>query len=83
MDNVTSLHPDKSDLMNFYEVVGADSVVIWGGENESQAVMYLRKSPVGSRMLVSGWVTDEEEAHMIVRPLDVTHLVTATIASFL
>lgn len=83
MDNVTSLHPNKSDLMNFYEVVGTDGVAIWGGENESEAVIYLRKSPVGSRMLVSGWVSDEEEAQMIVRPLDVTHLVTATIASYL
>ena len=83
MDNVTSLHPNKSDITNFYEVVGVGGEAIWGGENESEAVIYLRKSPVGSRMLVSGWVSDEEEAQMIVRPLDVTHLVTATIASYL
>jgi len=83
MSNVTSLHPNKSDLINLYEVVDTDGEAIWGGENESEAVMYLRKSPVGSRMLVSGWASDEEDAHLVGQPLDVTHLVTATIASYL
>lgn len=75
MNNVISLHPPKSNIINLYEVVGEDGIAIWGGNDTNQAIQYLRQSPAGSRLLVSGWESDEEDAHLIGQSLDITKLV--------
>jgi hypothetical protein len=79
MGEVISFHPTKSGLTSFYEVVGPDGVDVWGGENSPEAIRYFRLSPIGSRLLVSGWELDDEDAHIVGRPLDITEMVTAII----
>jgi hypothetical protein len=79
MGEIISFHPPKSGLTSFYEVVGPDGVDVWGGENSPEAIRYFRLSPIGSRLLVSGWELDDEDAHIVGRPLDITELVKAVI----
>ena len=72
-----SIHPPKSDLILFYEVVEAGGENTWGGADAGQAIQWLTHSPVGSRILVSAWDSDEEDAHLVGQTLDITEIVKA------
>jgi phage gp46-like protein len=75
--NVYTIHPKKSDLILFYEVVEPDGSNTWGGANAEQAIQWLVNSPTGSRILVSAWDSDEEDAHLVGQTLDITDIVKA------
>jgi len=77
MSNVIAFHPRKSDLILLYEVVDASGVAEWGGECPEEALKWVAKSPTATRILVSGWESDEEDAQLVGQPLDVTELVKA------
>jgi len=72
-----SIHPPKSDLILFYEVVEAGGENTWGGADAGQAIQWLTHAPVGSRILVSAWDSDEEDAHLVGQTLDITEIVRA------
>jgi hypothetical protein len=72
---MTSFHPKEYDLINLYEVTDQQGIALWGGNNQSEAInWYLRGNKVG-RILVSAWDSDEEDAYMIGRPIDITDIV--------
>jgi len=75
MSNVVAFHPRRSSLILLYEVVGEDGVPEWGGEHPDQALEWMDNSPTATRILVSGWDSDEEEAHLVGEPLDITAIV--------
>ena len=75
MSNVYSIHPPKSDLILLYEVVGEDGKAEWGGNSEAEALAWIARSPTATRILVSGWESDEEDAHLVGQPLDITAIV--------
>lgn len=75
MSNVIAFHPRKSDLILLYEVVGEDGKPEWGGERASEALEWVANSPTATRILVSGWDSDEEDAHLVGQPLDITEIV--------
>ena len=77
VNNVYTLHPPKSDLILFYEVVEAEGENTWGGADAGQAIQWLAHAPVGSRLLVSAWDSDEEDAHLVGQTLDITEIVRA------
>ena len=77
MGDVISFHPPKSSLILLYEVVGEDGNAEWGGERPEEALAWIANSPTATRILVSGWESDEEDAHLVGQPLDVTDLVKA------
>lgn len=77
MSNIYTLHPPKSDLILFYEVVEPNGANTWGGANAEQAIQWLVNSPTGSRILVSAWDSDEEDAHLVGQTLDITEIVRA------
>lgn len=77
MSNVYTIHPPKSDLILFYEVVEPDGANTWGGANAEQAIQWLANSPTGSRLLVSAWDSDEEDAHLVGQTLDISEIVRA------
>jgi hypothetical protein len=72
-----SIHPKKSDLILFYEVVEAEGENTWGGADAGQAIQWLTHAPVGSRILVSAWDSDKEDAHLVGQTLDITEIVKA------
>lgn len=75
MSNVISFHPRNSPLILLYEVVDDAGNAEWGGERPEEALKWIAHSPTAKRILVSGWDSDEENAHLVGQPLDVTDLV--------
>ena len=78
MNNIYTLHPPKSDLVLFYEVIEPTSKgeqVRWGGGDVKSAMQWLYLAPPGSRLLVSAWDSDEEDAHLVGQTIDITPIV--------
>lgn len=75
MDNIISFHPRKSNLILLYEVVGEDGKPEWGGERAGEALQWIANSPTAARILVSGWDSEGEDAHLVGQPLDITEIV--------
>ena len=80
MDNIINFHPPKYDLINLYEVTDAEGTAQWGGEKPFEAVDWYTRASIGSRILVSAWSSDEEDAQLIGQPVDITHIINQAIA---
>jgi hypothetical protein len=76
-DNIYTIHPKKSELILFYEVVTPEGENEWGGANAEHCIQWLSLAPSGSRVLVSAWDSDEEDAHLVGQTLDITEIVRA------
>lgn len=68
--------------INFYEVTDQQGVAVWGGGDVHDAIQFFRQS-VGSRLFVSVWESDSEDARLIGSPIEITHLIVATISDSL
>lgn len=79
MNNVIKID-SKIKQYNFYEVANPTGIAIWGGESSLEAIRWLRRSPAESRVWVSVWDSEEEEARATTNPIDITSIVLATIA---
>jgi hypothetical protein len=75
MTNVYTIHPPKSELILFYEVVEPEGENTWGGASCIEAIQWLFLAPKGSRLLISAWDSDEEDAHLVGQTIDVTDLI--------
>jgi hypothetical protein len=75
MSNVIPFHPPKSELILLYEVVDESGNAEWGGNSEREALAWVAKSPTAVRILVSGWESDADDAHLVGQPLDITAMV--------
>ena len=79
MSNIIAFHPAKYDLINLYEVTDAEGIAQWGGEKPHEAVDWYTRASIGSRVLVSAWSSDEEDAVLIGQPIDITHIINQAI----
>ena len=78
MSNIYTIHPLKSELILLYEVVDKQGRGLWGGEDSSTAIKWLRLNlRDDARLLVSAWDSDEEDAHLVGQTLDITEIVKA------
>jgi hypothetical protein len=75
--NIYTIHPPKSELILFYEVLTPEGENEWGGANAEHCIQWLSLAPSGSRVLVSAWDSDEEDAHLVGQTLDITEIVRA------
>jgi hypothetical protein len=75
--NIYTIHPKKSDLILFYEVVTPEGENEWGGANAEHAIQWLSLAPREARILVSAWDSDEEDAHLVGQTIDITEIVRA------
>jgi hypothetical protein len=82
MSNVISFK-GKTTNVTFYEVVDEQGIAIWGGEDTTECVSYWRNGPINSRIFVTSWSEDGEDAALVGEPIDVTYLVLATITNTL
>jgi hypothetical protein len=73
--NIYTIHPKKSELILFYEVTTPDGENEWGGASCIEAMQWLSLAPTGSRLLISAWDSDEEDAHLVGQTIDVTDLI--------
>jgi len=75
MSNIIPFHPRRSPLILLYEVVDEWGNAEWGGNSEKEALAWIANSPTATRILVSGWSTDDDDAYLIGEPLDITTIV--------
>jgi len=80
MSNVVELRNGAVKRVIFYEVSDAQGLAIWGGESPLEALKWYRNSPTDSKIWVSEWLTDEEDAREMMSPIELTPLVLSTIA---
>jgi hypothetical protein len=82
MNNVISFK-GKTTNVTFYEVVDPQGIAIWGGGDTNECVKYWRNSPVDSRIFVTAWAEEGEDASIVGEPIDVTFLALASITNTL
>ena len=81
MSNVVELRNGSVKRIIFYEVSDAQNLAIWGGESPSEALKWYRESPLDSKIWVSEWLTDEEDAKEVSPQIEITSIVLSTIAN--
>jgi hypothetical protein len=81
MSNVLELRNGALKRIIFYEVSDAQNLAIWGGESPSEALKWYRESPLDSKIWVSEWLTDDEDAREVSPQIEITSIVLSTIAN--
>jgi hypothetical protein len=80
MTNVVELPNRNKITVVFYEVSDPQNIAVWGGESPREALDWYRRSPTGSKIWVSQYEADEEEARLVLDLIEITPIVLATIA---
>ena len=81
MSNVLELRNGAVKRIIFYEVSDAQNIAIWGGESPSEALKWYRQSPLDSKIWVSEWLSDDEDAREVSPQIEITSIVLSTIAN--
>jgi hypothetical protein len=81
VSNVLELRKGALKRVIFYEVSDAQNLAIWGGESPSEALKWYRQSPLDSKIWVSEWLSDEEDAREVSPQIEITSIVLSTIAN--
>ena len=81
MSNVLQLSNGTRKRVIFYEVSDAQNMAVWGGESPSEALKWYRNSPLDSKIWVSEWITDSEDAKEVSPQIEITSIVLSTIAN--
>ena len=81
MTNVIELRNGALKRIIFYEVSDAQNLAIWGGESPSEALKWYRNSPLDSKIWISEWLTDDEDAKEVSTQIEITPIVLSTIAN--
>jgi len=79
MTNVVELPNRNKITVVFYEVSDPQDIAVWGGESPREALDWYRRSPTGSKIWVSQYEADEEEARLVLDLIEITPIVLATI----
>jgi len=80
MTNVVELPNRNKITVVFYEVSDPQNIAVWGGESPREALDWYRRSPAGSKIWVSQYEADEEDARLVLDLIEITPIVLATIA---
>jgi len=79
VSNVVELPNRNKITVVFYEVSDPQDIAVWGGESPREALDWYRRSPAGSKIWVSQYEADEEEARLVLDLIEITPIVLATI----
>lgn len=80
MSNIVELPQKGKRKVVFYEVSDLEGKAIWGGENPSEALKWYRNSPLNSKIWVSQYEVDKEDAELMLDSIEITSIVLTTIA---
>ena len=83
MSNVIELPNRGKITVVFYEVSDPQNIAVWGGESPREALDWYRRSPTGSKIWVSQYEKDEEEARLVLDLIEITPIVLATITDII
>jgi hypothetical protein len=76
---MSNFYPPKEDLVYLYEVTDPQGIAIWGGERLEDMFDWYRRSGQGSRVFISTWDSNDEDAYMIGRPIEITSIVASKV----
>jgi hypothetical protein len=71
---MSNFYATNYDLIHLYEVTDPQGVAIWGGEKIEDMFDWHQRTP-NSRVFISTWESDEEDAHLVGRPIEITSIV--------
>ena len=74
---MSNFYAIDENLIYLYEVTDDQGRAVWGGNREEEAIEWLFHNTIGERLFVSAWESDEEDAHMIGRPIEITKIVNS------
>ena len=72
---VSNFYATNSGLVYLYEVTDPQGVAVWGGERIEDMFEWYQRSPQGSRVFISTWDSDSEDAHLVGRPIEITDII--------
>jgi hypothetical protein len=73
-EKMSNFYDTNPDLVYLYEVTDPQGVAIWGGERIEDMFDWQGRTP-DSRVFISTWESDEEDAHLVGRPIEITSIV--------
>jgi hypothetical protein len=73
-----SFYSTKENLIYLYEVTDLQGVAVGGGERIQDMFDWHRRTP-DSRVFISTWESDEEDAHLVGRPIEITSIVASKV----
>ncbi len=71
---MSNFYSTNEDLVYLYEVTDSQGVALWGGEKIEDMFDWHRRTP-DSRVFISTWESNEEDAHLVGRPIEITSVV--------
>lgn len=74
---MSNFYSTQKDTIYMYEVTDPQGIAIWGGENIEDMFDWYGRSGQGSRVFISTWESDEEDAHLEGRPIEITSIVAS------
>ena len=72
---MSNFYSTNEKLIYLYEVTDPQGVAIWGGEKIEDMFDWYWRSPEGTRVFISTWESDEEDAQLVGRPIEITSIV--------
>jgi len=69
-----SFYSTKENLIYLYEVTDPQGVAVWGGGRIQHMFDWHQRTP-DSRVFISIWESDEEDAILVGRPIEITSIV--------
>ena len=72
---MSNFYSTNEKLIYLYEVTDPQGVAIWGGEKVEDMFDWYWRSPKGARVFISTWESDEEDAQLVGRPIEITSIV--------
>lgn len=73
---MSNFYATNESLIYLYEVTDPQGVALWGGEKIEDMFDWYRRSE-GARVFISTWESEEEDAHLVGRPIEITSIVAS------
>jgi hypothetical protein len=71
---MSNFYATNYDLIHLYEVTDPQGVAVWGGEKIEDMFDWHQRTP-DSRVFISTWDSDSEDAHLVGSPIEITSIV--------
>jgi hypothetical protein len=76
---MSNFYSTRENLVYLYEVTDPQGVALWGGEQTEDMFDWYARSGQGSRVFISTWESDEEDAHLVGSPIEITSIVASKV----
>ena len=76
---MSNFYSTNEKLVYLYEVTDPQGVALWGGEQIKDMFDWYGRSGQGSRVFISTWESDEEDAHLMGSPIEITSIVASKV----